>query len=94
MLEAESGDKAMGVAESHGGQIDLLVTDVVMPRMRGPELARRIREVRPEVRVIYVSGYNEEGVTGLGALGGETFFLQKPFEAEELAATVREALEV
>jgi len=92
VLEAECGERALELAAAHRGTIDLLVTDIVMPRMRGTELARRVRETRPEVRVVYTSGYEKDGLTGLGPLGRGTLFIQKPFEPDVFAATVREAL--
>lgn len=94
VLEAEAGDVALRIAEESATPIDLIVTDVVMPRMRGPELVRQVRARNPGMRVVYISGYNEEGITGLGALDSATLFLQKPFTAEALAEIVRKALSV
>jgi CheY-like chemotaxis protein len=92
VLEAEGADAALRIVSSEKGNIDLLITDVVMPRMRGPELATRLRGERPDLRVVYISGYSEDGVAGLGGLDSETLFLQKPFKADALARVVREAL--
>ncbi|MEO7823730.1 MAG: MHYT domain-containing protein [Gemmatimonadaceae bacterium] len=92
VLEAEAGDVALRMAAENPAPIDLVITDVVMPRMRGPELVRQMRERNPRMRVIYISGYNEEGITGLGALDSATLFLQKPFTTEGLADIVRKAL--
>jgi PAS domain S-box-containing protein len=92
VLEAEGIEAALRIVSDQHERIDLLITDVVMPRMRGPELAARLRLARPELRVVYISGYSEEGIMGLGALDSGTRFLQKPFKAEVLARAVREVL--
>ena len=92
VLEAEAGDVALRMVGENDTPIDLVITDVVMPRMRGPELVRQMRQTNPRMRVVYISGYNEEGITGLGALDSATLFLQKPFTAEALADSVRAAL--
>jgi CheY-like chemotaxis protein len=85
VLEARDGIEALQLCESHSADIQALVTDVVMPRMGGIELARRVRESWPEVRVLFQSGHSEEGATLPGA-----GFLQKPFSQEQLAATLAE----
>ncbi|HEY0529313.1 MAG TPA: MHYT domain-containing protein [Gemmatimonadaceae bacterium] len=92
VLEADGVDTALRIAAKEQSHIDLVITDVVMPRLRGPELAKRLRNERPDLRVVFISGYSEDGVAGLGALDSETLFLQKPFTAEALALVVREAL--
>jgi CheY-like chemotaxis protein len=71
------------------GPIDVLVADVVMPRMGGEELAERLRALHPEAAVLLISGYTEHGVD-LGALGPRAAFLQKPFSGRALARKVRE----
>jgi CheY-like chemotaxis protein len=85
VLEAANGAEALRVAEQHAGRIDLLMSDVVMPGMRGPELAERLVARVPGLRVVLTSGYAEDA-----ALTGATF-LQKPFTAAELAQKLREA---
>ena len=90
VLAAASGDEALAVAEELREPIDLLLTDVTMPRMKGPELAARLLAVRPHMRVIYMSGYNEEPL--LGEEGGP-LCLQKPFSAHVLARAVRGVLD-
>jgi signal transduction histidine kinase len=88
VLCAERGSEALRMAEEHPGPIHLLLTDVVMPEMNGYELARRIEILRPEARIVYVSGYsNVESSTE-----GEAERLQKPFTPQELAGRVREML--
>jgi len=90
VLSAASGDEALALAAETAEHLDLLVTDVTMPRMKGPELATRLLASRPGMRVIYMSGYNEEPL-----LGGEDapLCLQKPFSAQALAQAVRSVLD-
>lgn len=90
VLEARDGQHGLEVAEAHGGSIDLLVTDVVMPRMKGPELAQRLRERHPALRTLYVSGYAERDT--LPALGENEHFLAKPFSATDLFRIARDIL--
>jgi PAS domain S-box-containing protein len=77
VLEAESSTQALEMAQQHRGQLDILLTDIVMPGLRGPELARRVAKVHPEVQIVYMSGYAE----GLpeAELPANSTFLQKPF---------------
>jgi nitrogen-specific signal transduction histidine kinase/ActR/RegA family two-component response regulator len=93
VLEAASPEAAFAVSESHEGPIHLLVTDVVMPRMGGQELARRVLAIRPDVRVLYVSGYSFDGVGQQGLLEPGTNFLEKPFTAEALLRELRRILD-
>jgi CheY-like chemotaxis protein len=93
VLEARHGDEALAVAEAHEGRIDLVVTDVVMPRMSGPEFVQRLRDVRPDVRVLFISGYTDDTVVHHGVLEEGVVFLQKPFAGAALARKVREALD-
>jgi PAS domain S-box-containing protein len=93
VLAAEDGEDALLVSRSHEGPIVLLLSDVVMPGMSGPELAERIRETRPGIKVLFVSGYPKDEVTGRkNPRQGETF-LQKPFRLEDLAQKVREVMD-
>jgi CheY-like chemotaxis protein len=77
VLEAKSAPDAIRIAEQHDGELDVLLTDIVMPVMRGPEVARRVTKLRPSVHVIFMSGYAE----GLpeAQLPANSAFLQKPF---------------
>jgi two-component system cell cycle sensor histidine kinase/response regulator CckA len=90
VLTAENGVRALQIAE-HDSSIDVLVTDVVMPRMRGPELAKRLMRLRPRLKVVYVSGYPEPHETD-GDFLKEAFFLNKPFSRETLVNQIKEAL--
>ena len=92
VLEADSGAQAMSLAASHSADIDLLLTDVVMPGMTGPSLAQHLKRQFPKVRVLYMSGYNDVADRhGVVESGGA--YLQKPFGADVLARKVREVLE-
>jgi PAS domain S-box-containing protein len=93
VLEARDGAAAVRVAEEHGGRIDLLVTDAVMPHMGGRELAERLRLACPGMKVLFLSGYAEEGVVGQGAVEAGAAFLQKPYSPASLAAKVRQVLD-
>jgi two-component system, cell cycle sensor histidine kinase and response regulator CckA len=89
VLIARNGREALELSESFQGEIDLLVTDVVMPEIGGRELARRIELERPGIRILYMSGYSEEAVTQHGVLGPGTAFLEKPFTPEALIERIR-----
>ncbi|MGH7519516.1 MAG: response regulator [Gemmatimonadales bacterium] len=93
VLEARHGRDALLEAERHPERIDLLLTDVVMPEMGGLALASELRERRPELRVLYISGYSEEEIVRRGDGGPGLALLQKPFAGEELARLVRVTLD-
>jgi two-component system cell cycle sensor histidine kinase/response regulator CckA len=90
VLEASDGENAMRVSREHAGPIHLMITDVVMPGMGGARLAERLAEERPEMAVLFVSGYAENTVLQPEATSR---FLQKPFSLKVLARAVRQALE-
>jgi two-component system cell cycle sensor histidine kinase/response regulator CckA len=92
VVEAASGPEALKMLQDYAGHIDLLLTDMVMPQMNGAALAERVRALRPEIRILFMSGYTEGGVESHGLLAGESLFLQKPFSASTLDQKVREAL--
>jgi two-component system, cell cycle sensor histidine kinase and response regulator CckA len=92
VIPAENGSAALALAEQRAGEIDLLVTDVVMPLMNGPELADRLRALQPGIRVVYVSGYQDRALAGHG-IRPEDFVVGKPFREDELREEVRRALE-
>jgi two-component system, cell cycle sensor histidine kinase and response regulator CckA len=93
VLEAECGDRALKVAQEHDGPIDLLVTDVVMPNMSGHDLSERFAALRPDARVLFVSGYADVAVVANGELREGLTFLQKPFARVDLLRTVRQTLD-
>jgi signal transduction histidine kinase/CheY-like chemotaxis protein len=93
VLEARTPADAVAVAQAHAGIIHLLISDVVMPGESGLQLARRLLEVRPNLRVLYISGYSDEAVVRHGLLDPGTTFLQKPFTPAALARKVRELLD-
>jgi CheY-like chemotaxis protein len=91
-LEARSGSEALLTAQNHPGPIHLLLTDVVMPHMTGIQLAERLTLVRPETKVLYMSGYSADVILRQGALPSEIEYIQKPFTPEALVQKVRKAL--
>ena len=93
VLAAQSGPEAIRVATAPPETIDLLLTDVAMPKMSGPELAERLLKARPGLRVLYVSGYTENTVNRTGVRRQGTHFLAKPFTPDQLARTVRDVLD-
>jgi nitrogen-specific signal transduction histidine kinase/ActR/RegA family two-component response regulator len=93
VLEAFDGAEARALAAGHGGVIDLLVTDVVMPRKTGPQVAVELLAQRPALKVLYVSGHVDETIGPLALAGANTAFVQKPFTHDGLAAAVRELLD-
>jgi CheY-like chemotaxis protein len=93
VLAAASGPEALEVAASTSRPIHLLITDVVMPRMSGRELAARLTGLRPGLRVLYSSGYAATGIVDDGVLEEGIDFLQKPYSPAALAARVREVLD-
>lgn len=93
VLEARHGIEALLTGARHGGPIHLLLTDVVMPQMSGPEVAEKLLTVRPGMKVLYMSGYPDHPVFDQGGVSRETSFLAKPFSPNVLAKKVREILD-
>ncbi len=91
VFAAANGDEALRLLERHSDEIDLLLTDVVMPGMSGPALAKIATDERPSLRVLFTSGYTNEPEEVVGA--PDSAFLGKPFSPQDLVAKVREVLE-
>ncbi len=92
ILEAATSEQALRHCEGHEGTIHLLVTDVVMPGMSGRQLAERAVQCRPDMKVLYMSGYTADAIAHHGVLDAGVAFLQKPFSSESLLQKVREVL--
>ena len=93
ILEARDGPEAVRLAGEHQEKIDLLVTDAIMPRMGGREVAERVAPLHPETKVLFLSGYTDDAVVRHGILEAAVEFLQKPFSPQALAVKVRETLD-
>ena len=90
VLQADSGEAALKLAEAHQGPIDLVITDMYMPGLRGPEVVQRLAPTRPGLRALFMSGYaDQDARTGVPAGAN---FLNKPFSGQELAAAVEAVL--
>ena len=92
VLDASNGNEAVRVSAEHKGTIDLMVTDVVMPQLGGRELAEKLFVTRPEMRVLYMSGYTDDAIVHHGVVDGRASFLEKPFTSDALARKIREVL--
>lgn len=93
LLEANHGYQALALAQQQTEPIDLLLTDVVMPHMDGRELAERLKELHPRIKVLFISGYTDDEVIRHGLQTAAVEFLPKPFSPVVLAAKVREILD-
>ena len=92
VMEADNGKEALQIAKAFSGPIDLLLTDVIMPGMGGKQLAEQLTGLRPATKVLYMSGYPDDGIVKSGILGSGMAFLEKPFTREILLRKVRQAL--
>jgi two-component system cell cycle sensor histidine kinase/response regulator CckA len=93
LLEAGDGADALVIAELHRGPIDIVVTDVVMPRVDGPELVKALVALRPDVKVLYISGYPEALLRKSTGPSTDDNYLQKPFDMNTLIARITELLD-
>jgi PAS domain S-box-containing protein len=93
VVDAADGAMALEIADAHEGVVHLLLTDVIMPGMNGRELAQRMLEIRPNVKVLYMSGYTENVIAPNGTLDAGVSLLQKPFNLRDLKDRVREVLD-
>lgn len=93
LIDAANGVEALSTCEHGEYPIHLLVTDVVMPGMSGRDVASRVAALRPEIKVLFMSGYTAEAIVHQGMLDGNTPFIQKPFEPDAFARKVRDVLD-
>ena len=93
VLVAATAEDAVRICEEHGSPISLLLSDVVMPKVSGPQLAQRLVDLRPELHVLYMSGYTDEAIVHHGVLEPGTAFIEKPFTPEGLCGKVRDVLD-
>jgi CheY-like chemotaxis protein len=92
VIEARGAMEAIQIMMNRGDQIDLVITDVLMPGMKGRELVERLAELRSDLKVLYMSAYTEDAAINIGVLNPGTEFIEKPFSPDELAAKVRQVL--
>ena len=93
VITSSNGKAALEVVKNYAAKIDLLLTDVVMPHMQGPELAKRVSELHPEIRVLYMSGYAQPMLGDSGILEEGILLIEKPFTEPILLAKVEQALQ-
>jgi two-component system cell cycle sensor histidine kinase/response regulator CckA len=93
ILEARNAGEALLSSEKHVGRIHLLLSDVVMPQMSGPELAKRLSSTRPDMKVLCMSGYTDDSIVRHGVIDAQFAYIQKPITPESLSARVREVLD-
>jgi two-component system, cell cycle sensor histidine kinase and response regulator CckA len=93
VLAAESGREALELVRTHTGDIHLLITDVMMPDMDGPELVKQLSTIRPDTRALFMSGYMDDTLGDYRILSTNANFIQKPFSPRTIALKVREILD-
>ena len=93
VLAAESGREALDLVRTHTGDIHLLITDVMMPDMDGPELVKQLSTIRPDTRALFMSGYMDDTLGDYRILSTNANFIQKPFSPRTIAQKVREILD-
>ena len=92
VIEAKSGEAALDLIRDRAEKIDLLITDVVMPQMDGPALVREVREIDPDIKVIFISGYAEDAFRQRLDSDSDIHFLPKPFSLKQLTIKVKDVL--
>ena len=92
VIEAACGEEALSLARERSGRIDLLLTDVIMPGMNGRELFEELKDLKSDLKVLFMSGYSEDVIAHHGVLEEGTHFIEKPFAVDSLARKIREAL--
>ncbi len=92
VLEADCGESALALSESHAGKIDLVISDLYMPGLHGPAVAEKLSAARPGLKVLFISGYSDNDVVGRTGVPAGSNFLQKPFSGQDLTAAVTAAL--
>ncbi len=93
VLTAANGSEGLRIGREFEGPIDLVITDVIMPLMSGREMAERLREIRPHIGVIFMSGFTDDAIVHHGVLDESMFFIQKPFSPDALGAMARQVLD-
>jgi CheY-like chemotaxis protein len=93
VLTASNGREGLRIGQEHRGEIDLIITDVIMPQMGGREMADQLRTVRANTRVLFMSGFTDDAIVHHGLLDEEIFFIQKPFSPDSLAIKARDVLD-
>jgi DNA-binding NtrC family response regulator len=94
VLSASNGEEALAFSQDLDHDIQLMITDVVMPQMSGRELTERMKAVRPNIRVLYMSGYTDDAIVRHGLLDQSLHFIQKPFDSASVVRKVREVLDL
>ena len=92
VLEADSGAAAIKLAQTHPGEIDMVITDLYMPGQQGPEVVKEINVIRPGIKVLFISGYADHDLVARTGLAAGANFLHKPFSGQELIAAVLAAI--
>ena len=93
VLEAADGEEAILLCDRYGGHIDLVLSDVVMPKLSGPKAVEQLVAMRPSMQVLYMSGYTDDSIGQHGVLEADVHFIQKPFTPPALGKKVREVLD-
>lgn len=92
ILEAEDAEEGLAIIAENEGQVDLVISDVIMPGMTGPEMVKEIKKTNPDLKIIFMSGYTEDAFVGTGLENDDLNFLQKPFNLKDLAAMAKKVI--